>query len=115
MTGKECLTLKERTERRLARTLQVQEKTRLSQEKTQLLQEKTQLMRVRLEATKEYWHKLNTESANSRRLKSPILEFVDDLVHRPPNTEQMRQLKELLLQEQEAIAKLIALIDKHLE
>jgi hypothetical protein len=37
------------------------------------------------------------------------------LVHRPPNREQMRQIKELLLEEQQSIAKLIALIDKHLE
>ncbi|MEG4799035.1 hypothetical protein QUB63_02450 [Microcoleus sp. ARI1-B5] len=44
-----------------------------------------------------------------------MLDFVDDLVHRPPNTEQMRQLKELLLQEQAAIARLIALIDRQLE
>jgi hypothetical protein len=37
------------------------------------------------------------------------------LVHRPPNQEQMRQLKELLLEEQKAIAKLIALVEQHLE
>lgn len=60
--------------------------------------------------------KLAAEFALGRpRRKSPIADFVDDLVHRPPNQEQMRQIKELLLQEQEAIAKLIALIDKHLE
>ena len=101
MTGKECLTLKQRTERRLAKTKQVQERTILMQEQ--------------LEATKERWEKLNTESALSRRRKSPLLDFVDDLVHRPPNQEQMRQIKELLLEEQKAIAQLIALIDKHLD
>lgn len=101
MTGKECLTLKQRTERRLAKTKQVQERTIRMQEQ--------------LEATKERWEKLNTESALSRRRKSPLLDFVDDLVHRPPNQEQMRQIKELLLEEQKAIAQLIALIDKHLE
>ncbi|WP_226594197.1 hypothetical protein [Microseira wollei] len=51
----------------------------------------------------------------SRSWRSPLLDFVDDLVHRPPNQEQMRQIKELLLQEQKAIAQLIALIDKYLE
>ncbi len=108
MTGSECLTLKQRTERRLARTFLVQEKTRLMQEKTKLMQEK-------FEATKERWNKLDTEAALSRSLRSPLLDFVDDLVHRPPNQEQMRQIKELLLEEQKAIAQLIALIDKHLE
>ena len=44
-----------------------------------------------------------------------MLDFVDDLVHRPPNQEQMRQLKELLLEEQKAISQLIALIDQHLD
>jgi hypothetical protein len=101
MTGKECLTLKQRTERRLAKTKQVQERTIL--------------MREQFEATKERWDKLNTESALSRHRRSPLWEFVDDLVHRPPNQEQMRQLKELLLEEHKAIAQLIALIDKHLE
>ncbi|HAX79857.1 MAG TPA: hypothetical protein DCY88_29485 [Cyanobacteria bacterium UBA11372] len=93
MTGRKCLT-PERTAQRIA---------------------KTTLGLERAKAAHERWNKLSTESANSRRRFSPILEFVDDLVHRPPNTEQMRQLKELLLQEQEAIAKLIALIDQHLE
>ncbi|MEG3859138.1 hypothetical protein [Microcoleus sp. herbarium12] len=108
MTGSECLKLKQRTERRLART-------RLVQNKTEQMRQKTERMREKLEATKERWDKLNTESALSRNQKSPIVDFVDDLVHRPPNTEQMRQLKELLLQEQAAIAQLIALIDRHLE
>ena len=108
MTGSECLTLKQRTERRLARTFQVQEKTRLLQEKTKLMEEK-------FEATKERWDKLDTESALSRHRRSPLLDFVDDLVHRPPNQEQMRQIKELLLEEQQSIAQLIALIDKHLD
>ncbi|MEG4320201.1 MULTISPECIES: hypothetical protein [unclassified Microcoleus] len=70
------------------------------------------MQREKLERTK----RLQTEAALSRPLrKSPLLDYVDDLVHRPPNTEQMRQLKELLLQEQAAIAQLIALIDRHLE
>ena len=101
MTGKECLTLKERTERRLAKTKQVHERTLL--------------MREQFEATKQRWEKLDTEAALSRHRRSPLLDFVDDLVHRPPNQEQMRQIKELLLEEQKAIAQLIALIDKHLE
>jgi hypothetical protein len=101
MNGKECLTLKQRTERRLAKTKQVHERTLL--------------MREKFEATKERWDKLNIESALSRHRRSPLLDFVDDLVHRPPNQEQMRQLKELLLEEHKAIAQLIALIDKHLE
>ncbi len=107
MTGSECLTIKQRTERRLAKTF-------LVQEKTILMQEKTNLMREQFEATKQRWEKLDTEAALSRRRKSPLLDFVDDLVHRPPNQEQMRQIKELLLEEQKAIAQLIALIDKHL-
>lgn len=108
MTGSECLKLKQRTERRLART-------RLVQKKTERMRQNTELMREKLKATQERWDKLNTESALSHNRKSPIADFVDDLVHRPPNTEQMRQLKELLLQEQATIAKLIALIDQHLE
>jgi hypothetical protein len=108
MTGSECLKLKQRTERRLVRTQAVQKKT-------ERMRQKTERMREKLEATKERWDKINTESALSRDRTSPIANFVDDLVHRPPNTEQMRQLKELLLQEQAAIARLIALIDRHLE
>ena len=101
MTGRECVTLKQRTEMRLTKIKQQQERAKLRQEK--------------FEATKERWNKLNTESALSRRRKSPLLDFVDDLVHRPPNTEQMRQLKELLLEEQKAIAQLLTLINQHLE
>jgi hypothetical protein len=75
-------------------------------------QNKNRLQREKLERTK----RLQAEAALGRPLrKSPMLDFVDDLVHRPPNTEQMRQLKELLLQEQAAIAQLIVLIDRHLE
>jgi hypothetical protein len=70
------------------------------------------LQQEKLERTKC----LQVEASLSRPLrKSPLLDFVDDLVHRPPNREQMRQLKELLLQEQQAIAQLIALIDRELE
>ncbi|MEG4520794.1 MULTISPECIES: hypothetical protein [unclassified Microcoleus] len=70
------------------------------------------MQRSKLERTK----RLRDEAALTRPFrKSPLLEFVDDLVHRPPNQEQMRQLKELFLEEQEAIAKLIALVDQHLE
>jgi hypothetical protein len=93
MTGRKCVT-PERTAQRIA-------KAKLGLEKAK--------------AAHERWNKLHTESALSRRRKSPLLDFVDDLVHRPPNTEQMRQLKELLLEEQKAIAQLIALIDQHLE
>lgn len=89
MTGKKCLT-PERTAQRLAKT---QERTK---------------------ASKERWEKLNTENALSRDRKSPLLDFVDDLVHRPPNQEQMRQIKELLLEEQQSIAQLIALIERYL-
>ena len=92
MTGKKCLT-PERTAQRIA---------------------KNKLMEERAAAVKERWEKLNAESANSRNRKSPLLEFVDDLVHRPPNVEQMRQIKQLLLEEQKAIAQLITLIDKYL-
>jgi hypothetical protein len=75
-------------------------------------QKKNRSQREKLERTKC----LQAEAALARPFrKSPMLDFVDDLVHRPPNTEQMRQLKELLLQEQAAIARLIALIDRHLE
>jgi hypothetical protein len=75
-------------------------------------QQKNRLQRFKLERTK----RLRDEAALGRPLrKSPILDFVDDLVHRPPNQEQMRQLKELLLEEQKAIAQLIALIDQHLD
>jgi hypothetical protein len=108
MIGNECLTLKQRTEKRLARTQQLQEKTRRAQQKTRLMREKFQ-------ATQERWEKLNTESALSNKRKSPLLDFVGDLVHRPPNQEQLRQLKELLLEEHRAIAQLIAALDKHLE
>ncbi|GET38781.1 hypothetical protein [Microseira wollei] len=90
MTGKKCLS-PERTAQRLAKT---EERTK---------------------ASKERREKLNTEFALSRNLRSPLLDFVDDLVHRPPNTEQMRQLKELLLQEQQSIAQLITLIDRYLD
>jgi hypothetical protein len=70
------------------------------------------LQRKKLERTK----RLRDEAALTRPLRnSPLLDFVNDLVHRPPNQEQMRQLKELLLEEQKAIAKLIALVDQHLE
>jgi hypothetical protein len=75
--------------------------------------------RARIERSKlalDRQKKLAAEFALGRpRRKSPIADFVDDLVHRPPNREQMRQIKELLLEEQQSIAKLIALIDKHLE
>ena len=75
-------------------------------------QEKNRLQRSKLERTK----RLRDEAALGRPFrKSPMLDFVDDLVHRPPNQEQMRQLKELLLEEQKAIAQLIALIDQHLD
>ncbi|WP_293354848.1 MULTISPECIES: hypothetical protein [unclassified Microcoleus] len=75
-------------------------------------QEKNRFQRSKLERTK----RLRDEAALGKPLrKSPILDFVDDLVHRPPNQEQMRQLKELLVEEQKAIAQLIALIDRHLE
>lgn len=75
-------------------------------------QQKNRSQREKLERTK----RLQAEAALSRPFrKSPMLDFVDDLVHRPPNTEQMRQLKELLLQEQAAIARLIALVDRYLE
>lgn len=75
--------------------------------------------RARIERSKlalDRQKKLAAEFAlDPPRRKSPIGDFVDDLVHRPPNREQMRQLKEMLLEEQQSIAKLIALIDKHLE
>ena len=75
-------------------------------------QQKNQLQRSKLERTK----RLRDEAALNRPFrKSPLLDFVDDLVHTPPNQEQMRQLKELLLEEQKAITKLIALVDQHLE
>ena len=75
-------------------------------------QAKNRLQRSKLERTK----RLRDEAALSRPFrKSPLLDFVDDLVQRPPNQEQMRQLKELLLEEQKAIAQLIALIDQQLE
>jgi hypothetical protein len=93
MTGTRCVTL-ERIAQRIA---------------------KNKLMEERAAAVKERWEKLNAESALSRNRKSPLVEFVDDLVHRPPNVEQMRQIKQLLLEEQKAIAQLITLIDKYLE
>jgi hypothetical protein len=99
----------------MEKALQTQEKTKRIREKTRLMQEKTGLMRAWLESTKDYWDKLNTEGALTRNRRSPLLDFVDDLVHRPPNQEQMRQIKEMLLEEQQSIAKLIALIDQHLE
>ncbi|MEG3991295.1 hypothetical protein QUA13_29950 [Microcoleus sp. S28C3] len=70
------------------------------------------MQRSKLERTK----RLRDEAALTRPFrKSPLLDFVNDLVHRPPSQEQMRQLKELLLEEQKVIAKLIALVDQHLE
>jgi len=55
-------------------------------------------------------------SSTVRHLLRSMTPFApDDLVHRPPNQEQMRQLKELLLEEQKAIAQLIALVEQHLE
>lgn len=87
----------------------------LTPEGTALRIAKTKLGLERAKAAQERWEKLNTESALSRRRKSPLLDFVDDLVHRPPNQEQMRQLKELLKEEQQSIAQLIALIDQRLE
>ncbi|GET38783.1 hypothetical protein [Microseira wollei] len=102
MTEEEkCQRLKLLTERRLAKAKQQQEKAIL--------------MKERFEVTKQRWEILNTENALSRNLRSPLLDFVDDLVHRPPNTEQMRQMKELLLEEHQAIAQLITLIDRYLD
>jgi hypothetical protein len=102
MTEEEkCLSLQERAQRRLA--------------KAKEQQQKSILMKERFEVTKQRWEKLNTENALMRDRKSPLLDFVDDLVHRPPNTEQMRQLKELLLQEHKAIAQLITLIERYLD
>jgi hypothetical protein len=82
---------------------------------------KTQSMQQRFDATKERWKELNAnrekldaERALNRRNKSPLLDFVNDLVHRPPNREQMRQLKELLEEQQKATATLIALISQYL-
>jgi hypothetical protein len=57
---------------------------------------------------------LATEEALSRDRTSPLLDFVDDLVHRPPNTEQMRLLKELLIAQQKAIAQLLKYISQWL-
>jgi hypothetical protein len=115
MTGNRWAELEPRTAKRIEKALKTQEQTKRIQEETKLMEEETKLMRARLDATKEYWEKLNTESALSRNRRSPLLDFIDDLVHRPPNQEQMRQIKELLLEEQQSIAQLIALIDKHLE
>jgi hypothetical protein len=50
-----------------------------------------------------------------QQLRYFFVDWFDDLVHRPPNTEQMRQLKELLLEEQQSIAQLITLIERYLD
>jgi hypothetical protein len=57
--------------------------------------------------------KLATESALGRPKRTSALEdFVDDLVHRPPNAEQIRQLKEAILAEQKILSQILALIEK---
>ena len=61
----------------------------------------------RLREMKRRQEVLATEEALSRVRTSALLDFVDDLVHRPPNTEQMRLLKELLIVQQKAIAQLL--------
>lgn len=68
----------------------------------------------RLKEMKRRQEVLATEEALSSIRTSPLLEFVDDLVHRPPNWEQMRQLKELLVSEQKAIAQLLKQVSQWL-
>ncbi len=68
----------------------------------------------RLREMKRRQEVLATEEALSRDRTSGLLDFVDDLVHRPPNTEQMRLLKELLLAQQKAIAQLLKYVSQWL-
>ncbi|HAX76787.1 MAG TPA: hypothetical protein DCY88_13335 [Cyanobacteria bacterium UBA11372] len=68
----------------------------------------------RLREMKRRQEVLATEEALSRDRTSALLDFVDDLVHRPPNTEQMRLLKELLIVQQKAIAQLLKYVSQWL-
>ena len=68
----------------------------------------------RLREMKRRQEVLATEEALSRVRTSALLDFVDDLVHRPPNTEQMRLLKELLIVQQKAIAQLLKYVSQWL-
>ena len=57
--------------------------------------------------------KLATESSLGRPKRTSTLEdFVDDLVHRPPNAEQIRQLKEAILEEQKILSQILELLEK---
>ncbi|GET41252.1 hypothetical protein [Microseira wollei] len=57
--------------------------------------------------------KLATETALGRpQRKSALEDFVDDLVHRPPNAEQIRQLKEAILAEQKILSQILELLEK---
>lgn len=57
--------------------------------------ENLQSLSAKSDAALERNEKLATETALGRpKRKSALEDFVDDLVHRPPNAEQIRQLKE---------------------
>lgn len=58
---------------------------------------------------------LDELSLSRPKRKHPLLSFTNDLVKRPPNREQMRQVYEVLLEQRRVNAKLISLVEKWLE
>ncbi len=75
--------------------------------------EHLQSLSAKSDAALERNEKLTAETALGRpKRKSALEDFVDDLVHRPPNAEQIRQLKEAILAEQKILCQILELLEK---
>jgi uncharacterized membrane-anchored protein YjiN (DUF445 family) len=75
--------------------------------------EHLQSLSAKSDAALDRNEKLTTESALGRpKRRSVLTDFVDDLVHHPPNTEQIRQLKEAILEEQKILSQILELLEK---
>ncbi len=78
----------------------------------EIVREKTSKMRQKLAINQVLLDEL---SLSRPKRKHPLLSFTNDLVKRPPNREQMRQVYEVLLEQRRVNANLLFLVEKWLE